>query len=183
MTEDKVAILNQIGFCWDGTATTAKSRERQAEDKWWSRLEEFRAMHASDHKMSTPSMDRWLKQQQWLMQQRAESTGVDETKLEALNAIDRNWWKSKWQLQWEERYQELLAYKEEHGNCCVPISYARNKRLATWVSNCRKQYRLLEDGEESNMTQERIDQLKAIGFVWDRWEYEFEQKVKLDGGF
>ncbi|CAJ1893040.1 unnamed protein product [Cylindrotheca closterium] len=183
MTEEKVAILNQIGFCWDGTANALKSRLQDQEDKWWSRLEEFRNLRASNPKKLPASMDRWLTQQRWLMQQRAECAAVDEIKLEALNAIDPNWWMSARELQWEERYQELLAYKKEYGDCCVPINYAKNKKLGTWVSNCRKQYKLRKDGEKSNMTKARIDKLDGIGFIWDRWEHEFEQKVKLGDSF
>jgi len=180
MTEEKVAVLNQIGFCWDGTAKSRQSLLQDKEEKWWSRLEEFRKMRASHQNKISPSMDRWLKQQRWLVQQRAErGADFEETKLEALNAIDPNWWMSARELQWEDRYQELIAYKERHGNCCVPISYAKNKKLGTWVSNCRKQYKLREEGETSSMSQERIDKLNAIGFIWDRWEYEFEQKSKL----
>mmetsp|Transcript_37226 Transcript_37226/g.90420 ORF Transcript_37226/g.90420 Transcript_37226/m.90420 type:complete len:329 (+) Transcript_37226:51-1037(+) len=181
MTEEKVAILNQVGFCWDGTAPKSWSSQMQdREDKWWSRLEEFRNIREStDQKKTSPAVGRWLRQQRWLLQQQAECGRFDEKKLKALNAIDPNWWKSVRQIQWEERYQELIVYKKEHGNCCVPISYAKNKKLANWVSNCRKQYRLREEGEANNMSQERIDELNAIGFVWDRWEYEFEQKAKL----
>lgn len=186
MTEEKVAILNQMGFCWNGTSPKSRSQLMQEnEDKWWSRLEEFRVTvqeSSGEQRLSAP-MDRWLKQQRIEYEAYKNGldgfTSLDDKKVEALRAIDPDWWKSFHQRQWEQRFQELIAYKNEHGDCCVPINYAKNKKLANWVSNCRKQYRLRKAGEANNMSQERIDQLNAIGFVWDRWEFQFEQITKL----
>jgi hypothetical protein len=40
---------------------------------------------------------------------------------------------------WKTHFNELIAYKEEHGNCDVPARYARNKRLGIWVTRQRQQ--------------------------------------------
>jgi len=68
---------------------------------------------------------------------------------------------------WNLRYGELIEYKRTHGNCIVPGRYKSNKQLGSWVGNQRTQYRLLQQGKESSMTEERISKLEAIGFVWD----------------
>jgi len=67
---------------------------------------------------------------------------------------------------WNQRYGELIEYKQKHGHCNVPFQYEPNKPLGNWVSTQRKQYRLLQKGHKSPMTTERIDKLEEIGFKW-----------------
>merc|ERR1711957_180371 len=59
---------------------------------------------------------------------------------------------------WMENFQQLLKYKEEHGNCLVPHTYLPNPLLARWVKRQRRQYKLcLEKCPQSTMTTERIE--------------------------
>lgn len=55
--------------------------------------------------------------------------------------------------QWMSRYKELIEWKRKHGNCNVP---QREKKLGCWVSTQRTQYKLLCEGRQSQMNQERI---------------------------
>lgn len=55
--------------------------------------------------------------------------------------------------QWMSRYHELIEWKRKHGNCNVP---QREKKLGCWVSTQRTQYKLLLEGRQSQMNQERI---------------------------
>jgi Helicase associated domain len=41
---------------------------------------------------------------------------------------------------WNERYQELKAYKQHHGDCLVPSDYPLNPALSRWVSDQRTMY-------------------------------------------
>jgi hypothetical protein len=41
------------------------------------------------------------------------------------------------EAQWEDMYQRLLKYKEQHGNCLVPRKYEQDPKLATWVETQR----------------------------------------------
>lgn len=66
------------------------------------------------------------------------------------------------QSQWEERFQRLLAYKKEFGDCLVPNRYSRDRQLGAWVSTQRRNFKAKAFG----MTQERISRLEAIGFAW-----------------
>lgn len=46
--------------------------------------------------------------------------------------------------QWEEMYQRLVQFKQEHGDCLVPRKYERDPKLSTWVETQR--VRLLAKG-------------------------------------
>lgn len=78
---------------------------------------------------------------------------------------------------WLEFLGKLKLYKQVHGNCLVPRGYDVNPRLANWVCEQRKQFKLLKDGKKTNITQERIDMLDEIGFAWNAqqaaWDSHF----------
>ena len=69
--------------------------------------------------------------------------------------------------QWHERFQELLLYKEKHGDCLVPHSYPENMALARWVKRQRYQHKLWSQGKASNISQARVELLEENGFIWD----------------
>jgi len=78
---------------------------------------------------------------------------------------------------WMENFQQLLKYKEEHGNCLVPHTYLPNPLLARWVKRQRRQYKLcLEKCPQSTMTPERVEILNKEGFVWDSHEITWMKK-------
>ena len=82
--------------------------------------------------------------------------------------------KKEQSLSWNQRLEQLKAYKDENGNCLVPFQYAPDPSLGRWVSNQRAQYQLSRKAKEaeinsstfSSMTSERIAQLEALGFEW-----------------
>mmetsp|Transcript_6694 Transcript_6694/g.9453 ORF Transcript_6694/g.9453 Transcript_6694/m.9453 type:complete len:614 (-) Transcript_6694:117-1958(-) len=65
-------------------------------------------------------------------------------------------------VSWETRFSELTLYKAQKGTC--KVSLTANPSLHRWVASQRKHYRLFTSGENSQLTQEKIDQLVSIGF-------------------
>jgi hypothetical protein len=169
---------------------------------WWTRLKEFEHYMAclnntssTNDNMTTPLMNANLPRGEstspppthiraWIRQQRRNfkmnPNRLSQPQYEALNAIDPNWSVSRRQFQWNVQFQQLRIYKQQHGDCIVPISHA-NKQLANWVHNQRKQYNLRLKGKASDLTTERLQRLQDIGFVWNRWEYEFTKKQVQTG--
>mmetsp|Transcript_14478 Transcript_14478/g.18921 ORF Transcript_14478/g.18921 Transcript_14478/m.18921 type:complete len:182 (-) Transcript_14478:113-658(-) len=72
---------------------------------------------------------------------------------------------------WPIRFLELKAFREEHGHTLVPYKYPKNKPLGRWVIVQRYMYNELQKGNKSTMTEERIQQLNSIGFVWNASNY------------
>jgi len=62
-------------------------------------------------------------------------------KLQALEDLGFTWARRKGQPSWDARYAELVAYKQEHGDCNVPTKYTINPALGRWVSTQRSQYK------------------------------------------
>jgi hypothetical protein len=61
---------------------------------------------------------------------------------------------------WERRFADLKAFKRAHGHCNVPTNYPKDRSLAIWVANCRRQRKL------GTLAQDRIERLDTIGFCW-----------------
>jgi hypothetical protein len=82
--------------------------------------------------------------------------------------------------QWSRRFQQLVEYKNIHGHVCVPHTSRDAPSLGRWVKRQRYQYKLWQDCRpESTMTQDRINALESIGFVWEShegtWETRFNE--------
>ena len=80
--------------------------------------------------------------------------------------------------QWHERFQELVDFHAKHGHAQVPHTLKENRPLARWVKRQRYQYRLKIDGKQSAMTQERVELLEKLGFVWDSHGAAWEDRLK-----
>lgn len=74
---------------------------------------------------------------------------------------------------WDERFGELIRFKEEYAHCNVPQEYSQNKDLGSWVSVQRSAYKI------KKISLDRIKKLESIGFKWNqnhnKWEEMFFQ--------
>jgi len=64
---------------------------------------------------------------------------------------------------WSERMEQLRKYREENGHLRVPLSHPT---LGRWVNVQRKSYTCFLEGKKSSLTQERVDDLTELGFVF-----------------
>jgi hypothetical protein len=67
---------------------------------------------------------------------------------------------------WKKKFNELQQYKATFGNTMVPQRYQANPQLGTWVHTQRRQFKLMKEGKKSSMTQEKVDALNSIEFIW-----------------
>jgi hypothetical protein len=72
---------------------------------------------------------------------------------------------------WEEQYQVLKEFAEEHGHARVPTICVENRALGSFVHTMRRYWKLqVKDPnakKAQSLTAERIRLLDEIGFVWD----------------
>jgi hypothetical protein len=70
-------------------------------------------------------------------------------------------------VDWEAQLAKLENYQHKHGHCKVPLGWAEDPRLATWVSNQRQRKKALDRGEPSaGVTAARAAKLDKLGFSW-----------------
>jgi hypothetical protein len=80
---------------------------------------------------------------------------------------------------WDERFQELLQFREQYGHCLVPHNWEHNKEMAQWVKRQRYQFKLRCQGQRNMLTDERLRALEEIGFIWSshyaNWDEKFQE--------
>ena len=144
---------------------------------------------------SNPQLAQWVKRQRYQYKLKAQgkhSTLSNERQVE-LTKLGFVWDSHK--VAWEEKFLELVQYmtmkkqlrrQTDNGVGVVSpmIATSSSSSLATtttvttnttvtmstslsvWMKCQRRQYKLFCKGQSSNMTQERVDKLNSIGFVW-----------------
>lgn len=80
--------------------------------------------------------------------------------------------------QWNQRYHELVEFRQQHGHCLVPLSWPSNPSLAHWVKRQRHQYRMKQEGKHSTLTPDREEALSILGFVWDSHAAGWDERWK-----
>jgi len=115
----------------------------------------------------TPGLGDWVTDQRrqhkaWKAGKASQLTTERRTKLEELGFA----WQVRNRPEWDQRYQELLDYKDKHGDCKVPQHYRENKALGKWVAKQREQYKLKQKGQHSFLTPDREEKLDRAGFLW-----------------
>ena len=77
----------------------------------------------------------------------------------------------------DERFKDLMAFKEEFGHCNVPQTQSRSNKyysLGTWCCNIRKSFKAIKEGK---LSKPDIKRLENAGFQWSLNE-TFDERFK-----
>ena len=147
LSPERIAQLDALGFCWHVMDA--------AWGKRYSELVNYKEIHGHCNTQRvgpTKDLDRWC----WKQRARYKRGTLSLEEIAQLNALGFCWDFTK--TVWDERFSELVAYKEIHGHCNVSRSHAVLERWCTTQRQRRK--------SGNTITQEQIAQLDAIGFDW-----------------
>ncbi|CAE8594842.1 unnamed protein product, partial [Polarella glacialis] len=105
----------------------------------------------------------------WVGTQRRARKGqgglkINAEQIEQLDSLEFVWVVSK-SASWEEMFELLKAYQQEHDHTRVPKSYVADNgaKLGNWVNNQRS----ARKGQGGcKIDAEYIEQLDSLGFVW-----------------
>jgi len=156
-----------------GNGKAIQFRQYQAEiwsDKFEDLLE-FRKIfghcHVPHYYQQNVPLAQWVKRQryQYKLKDNGKRSTLSDERIQSLNKIEFIW--NSHDAVWEERWNELLLFKQMYGDCIVPSTYNDNPRLAVWVKRQRRQYKLYNEGKATSMTNERIAKLEKLEFAWD----------------
>mmetsp|Transcript_20126 Transcript_20126/g.30836 ORF Transcript_20126/g.30836 Transcript_20126/m.30836 type:complete len:419 (-) Transcript_20126:68-1324(-) len=162
---------------------------------WYERLiqlQNFQAEHGHcnvpELYEGNPQLGNWVHNQRKEFQKRmsGESSSITDERVEALDDIGFVWgiFKSP-KVDWYDRFDALVAYRKEHGDCNVPSNYVNDPALARWVKQIRIQYKNFgtktkktAPTRRSLLTKERIEALEEIGFVWSIYDQMWEDRLR-----
>ena len=144
--------LNEIGFDWDPI--------NNRWERMFNELLEFKRRYGH---VNVPQKSRqYPKLAAWVAKQRFDkkkNRRILATRAHRLDELGFTWAFSP-PASWEQRFSELLAYRQEQGNCNVPQHWAPNKQLGKWVNTQRTAYK------RGKISPEKQKLLEEIGFAW-----------------
>lgn len=156
------------------------THREKAQNKWDSRFEqlkEYAAKHSDCNVpreyLEDPAFGTWVATQRVMHKKYLEGDKNEYTaaRIAKLNSIGFQWMRQKRTVEavikpWDERLEDLKAYKRRFWHCDVPRDWVDDPSLALWVRNQRGHYKKWKNGQKSNMTEERVRNLEEIGFTW-----------------
>jgi hypothetical protein len=161
LTEDQQERLEALGVQWIITQEAA----------WEERYNELVAYRETHGHCNVPQREEtglgwWLKTQRTAYKK--GSSKLTEKRQKRLEALGVQW--GPLEAAWEERYNELVAYRQTHDHCNVP--WREESGLGRWLDTQRTAYKK----GSSNLTEKRRKRLEALGVQWDRHEAAWEEK-------
>ncbi|CAJ1950416.1 unnamed protein product [Cylindrotheca closterium] len=115
-----------------------------------------------------PVLARWVKRQRYQYKKFNDNnptSTMTTRRIQDLESIGFIW--QSHASAWQEKFNELKAFKQRTGHCNVPSDYPENVGLSTWAKCQRRQYKLYKSGASSSMTIHRLQTLESLGFVFE----------------
>ena len=146
------------------------------DEKWNARFEElldYRSENGNcDVPVSRGKLGRWVHSQRALY----SAGSLAQDRINRLSDIGFGWTLIGPNVPWKDRFDELVQYKAEHGDCDVST---KKGKLGKWVDKQRAVYKA------GTLTQDRIDRLEGIGFRWtlhgvkeEAWTIRFHELTR-----
>lgn len=184
--------LERQSSCSNISRYSRASREENSEQIWQLQFSKLKEYYEKNGNCEVPARyDDDAKLGHWVMTQRRQYhlkkngklSRLTQARIDQLNTLNFKWsMRKEHAAQWNERYEELIEFKRINGHCLVPQRYSSNPPLGTWVNTQRRHYKLRQDGKKSCLTQERLNKLNEIGFVWSTQSvsvHELDQELDI----
>jgi hypothetical protein len=144
MTEERIQLLEEIGFQWSRRAGV-----------WVTRYKELK-QHKQTHGDTQPtekSLTDWTKDQRRQYKRYEEdptTSNLSKEQYELLTELPldldlRNG-------SWTTRFQQLMEFNAQHGHTILPSKYPLNQKLVNWVATQRRHYLMMKEGKPSQLT-------------------------------
>mmetsp|Transcript_36768 Transcript_36768/g.44347 ORF Transcript_36768/g.44347 Transcript_36768/m.44347 type:complete len:387 (+) Transcript_36768:76-1236(+) len=177
MTKQRINLLNNIGFAWDGRINaSANDTPVSLKSLWETRFQELKAYADEFGHANVPyryaknlPLGNWVKNQRLkfkkFLQNGESARSLTKEQVARLQNVNFAW--NINDVRWYSSYEELKIYFNKEGHSRLPTKY-HNKQLQSWVKDQRKHY------EKHTISKERIKSLNEIAFEWvpgvDVWE-------------
>ena len=159
LPKDRIRRLNELGFVWD-----------QLTVYWEQGLTHLKTYREKNGDCLVPARFKTLNGYalgKWVTHKRAEKAILPIDKTQRLDELGFVW--NPHQSSWEHGFSYLQNYKEQYGDCLVPLRLKTpdGYKLGKWVGTQRTQ--------RGTLTADRIQHLDGLGFVWDKFADQWER--------
>jgi len=173
---DSPPPLNEVVSEHGVTSAKVSSPKMKSWKDWVSALEEFKQEHGcSNFGPMTNGLRNWC----WRMRKKYKEGNLSDDQVNQLERLEFKWvvtGQDSLDKIWENKLQELVDFKEQHGHCNVK---GRTTKLGQWVDVQRSKKKV------GKISAVRIARLDEIGFTWGKprsrpqenvgWEKRFSQ--------
>jgi len=176
LTAERLQKLNDVGLDLEPTA-------KQEKHPWENRIQQLTSF-VEEHNhckipISHPELGIFVSRMrnQYREREKGKKNALSDERMSQLVSLGfvfqagkRPNFTSTTKKSWDERFDELLDFTEEHGHTIVP---QLSGPLGGWVKEQRTAYRKFKAAEKSSMSAEKALKLPEIGFVFDasdRWK-------------
>ena len=189
LSKDQIERLNTLGFQW-------KTKTKNTFGERIEQLKTFKAKfgHCNVTKSKSASNKPYVSLGKWcysiryrrrLMEEgNPTSKDLSKDQIERLNALGFQW-KIRTKTTFEERIEELKAFKAKFGHYNVTESKSASNKLylslGNWCNGVRNCRRLMEEGKPTarKLSKDQIERLDTLGFQWGRkTKTTFEERLK-----
>ena len=175
ISHERIRRLDQIGFVWD---VNSYLWEEGFKELTLFKNENGDCLVKATHKTLTS-----FRLGQWVRIQRLSQTKdmLSDERIQNLNDLGFIW--DVLDYQWEQGFDELVAYKNSAGNCSVPFNHKSDSghNLFAWVDRQRQMKK------NDKLKVELIKRLDDLEFLWDvnaeKWEEAFKELVTYKNCF
>ena len=157
--EDRIGRLSEIGFIW--------VRHETAWEMMFNALVDFKRKHEHCNVRSGNAQYRQLAI--WVSGQRSNRCRLSGERVRRLEEIGFVW--DPFDSAWEKMFVALLDFHRRHGHCTVARNWHRNPALSRWVLRQR------QDKKKGQLAAERIERLRALGFLWNTRQTAWERML------
>jgi hypothetical protein len=181
MTAVKMQKLTELGF---------QFAKRPSYKSWDERLEQLKNFHAKHGHVRIPVSDVELGEfvsrmrQEYNKFQDGKKSSLNDERIQALADLgflfcagkrpQTNTTARRKKKTWDERLEELVAYRNKNGHCLVP----QHTSLGEWGHKQRSEYKKLKNGQPTKMTAIKIQKLTELGFIFDASNHRRKRKVQ-----
>jgi superfamily II DNA or RNA helicase len=159
LNQDYGRLLSDIGFEW------IASPSENSEAIWSRRFEELQSFKEKNGHCDVPAryndnraLGAWITEQR---SRKRKGTLAPEHE-EKLRNLGVSWGKEEKLNTWEDRFRDVLRFRDQHGHCSVPRHFKGDAGLANWATKQRQKKR------EGTLDSEKVARLTEIGFVWEK---------------
>eukprot|EP00978_Attheya_sp_CCMP212_P009556 scaffold22614_cov53-Attheya_sp.AAC.2 len=166
---DTTGVLNNV----------KKTRSRQSWDDTFQELVDFKKVHGNvDVLQGFGRLGRWVNSQrkQYRLWKEGKVSTLNFDRHDKLLSIG---FKFSCQLSWDQRFQELVDFKNVNGHTNVIVA---SGPLGSWIARQRREVRLFKEGNAALMTRDRLDKLESVGFKFScqtPWDQRFQELVEF----
>merc|ERR1712232_358130 len=176
MTNDRVLKLESLGFDWAVTSRKQCSR-------WENMLEKLKQYKNHYGGFNIPEsydvhLFNWTRRQahQFNRKQRGLNSNLTDEKMSKLHELGLDWNAAcmNQSSPCEIMFEKLKKYKNHYGDFNLHESH--DVRLFTWTRRQARQYNLKQKGMNSNLTDEKMSKLQALGLDFEKMDVSSSTK-------